>query len=620
MNTLNFFVTADYPSGMLDNKCGPLNNVECRGWDSDQATEFTRQRDKLLQALSGLDADIIGLNELENSTGVEPLASIVSGLPGYDYIATGTIGTDAIKVGMIYRPAVVTPIGDFKLLTSAVDPRFIDTKSRPSLAQTFEVNATGARFTVVVNHLKSKGSDCVDVGDPDLGDGQGNCSQTRRAAAKALVDWLATDPTGSGDPDFIIMGDLNSYAKEDTITEIMAGSDDLAGTGDDYTNLINHFQGTYAYSYTFDGQAGYLDHALANASLLRQITGAEDWHINSDEPDVLDYDTSFKPVDQDALYEVNAYRTSDHDPVVVGLVPNAPPTVDAGGPYSVNEGSSVTVAASGSDPNGDSLTYAWDLDNNGSFETSGQSVSFSAALLDGPSSTTVKVRATDPLGLFADSTTTVNVTNVAPTVIASFSSSNISCGSNNSTLNVSFTDPASADTHTAVINWGDGNTQTVSPATSPFSLQHTYALAGTYITTVTVTDDDGGVGTTTATVTVNFNTSGFLPPINADGTSVFKYNSTIPVKIRFTNCDGSTPANLAPTIKLTMISGATPGLEINEPISTSAADTTGLMRFSAKQYIYNLATKPLPDPSATYLITVTIPYNGQTATVQFGLR
>ena len=118
-----------------------------------------------------------------------------------------------------------------------------------------------------------------------------------------------------------------------------------------------------------------------------------------------------------------------------------------------------------------------------------------------------------------------------------------------------FTDPAVADTHSAVINWGDGNTQTVSPATSPFSLQHTYAAAGIYTATVTVTDDDGGTGTTTATVVVNFNTSGFLPPINTDGTSVFKYNSTIPVKISFTNCDGSTPANLAPTIKLTMISG-----------------------------------------------------------------
>jgi hypothetical protein len=189
------------------------------------------------------------------------------------------------------------------------------------MAQTFLVNATGARFTVAVNHLKSKGSDCNDVGDPDLGDGQGNCSQTRRAAAEALVDWLATDPTGSGDPDFIIIGDLNSYAQEDSIDEIKAGSDDTLGTSDDFTNLINLFQGIYAYSYTFDGQAGYLDYALANESLLAQITGATEWHINSDEPDVLDYDTTFKPPSQDALFEVNPYRTSDHDPAIVGLNP-----------------------------------------------------------------------------------------------------------------------------------------------------------------------------------------------------------------------------------------------------------------------------------------------------------
>ncbi|MEP7136085.1 MAG: ExeM/NucH family extracellular endonuclease [Chloroflexota bacterium] len=620
MNTLNFFVTANYPSGVLDNKCGPLNNLECRGWDSDQATEFTRQRDKLLTALSGLDGDIIGLNELENSTGVEPLASIVSGLPGYAYIATGTIGTDAIKVGMIYRPAVVTPVGDFKLLTSAVDSRFIDTKSRPSLAQTFEVNATGARFTVVVNHFKSKGSACDDVGDPDLLDGQGNCSQTRKAAAQALVDWLAMDPTGSGDPDFLVVGDLNSYAMEETIAAIKAGPDDTAGTTDDYTNLISHFHGGYAYSYTFDGQAGYLDHALANASIFPQITGAADWHINSDEPDVLDYDTSFKPAAQDALYEANQYRTSDHDAVVIGLIPNAPPTVDANGPYSVNEGSSVTLTASGSDPNGDNLTYAWDLDNNGSFETAGQSVSFDAALLDGPSSYTVKVKATDPLGLSAESTATVNVINVAPSVTAAFTSTSLSCGANNSMLNVSFTDPGTLDTHSAVINWGDGNTQTFSSVTSPFSAAHTYALVGTYTATVTVTDKDGGADTKTATATVNFNTSGILQPINANGTSVFKYNSTIPVKISFTNCNGSIPANLAPTIKLTMVSGATPGLEINEPISTSAADTTGIMRFSTNQYIYNLATKPLPDPSATYRITITVPLTGQTVTVNFGLK
>ncbi|MCA9898506.1 MAG: ExeM/NucH family extracellular endonuclease [Ardenticatenaceae bacterium] len=410
MNTLNFFVTPDYPTGNpLDNMCGPLQDVECRGWDSDQVDEFTRQRTKLLSALAGLNADIIGLNELENTTGVEPLASIVSGLPGYAYIDTGTIGTDAIKVGLIYRPSVVTPVGAYQTLDTTDDPRFLDTKNRPALAQTFEVNATGARFTVVVNHLKSKGSACDDVGDPDVGDGQGNCNGTRTLAAQALVDWLATDPTGSGDPDFIIMGDLNSYAMEDPISAIKAGPDDTVGTSDDYTNLISHFLGAYAYSYVFDGQFGYLDHALANGSMLAQVTGVADWHINADEPDVLDYDTSFKPNEQDALYEPNAYRTSDHDPVVVGLNPNAAPSVSAGGPYSVIEGGSVLVSATGSDPNGDALTYAWDLDNNGSFETAGQSASFSAAALSAPGSYTIRVQATDPGGLTAVSQTTVNI-------------------------------------------------------------------------------------------------------------------------------------------------------------------------------------------------------------------
>jgi hypothetical protein len=236
------------------------------------------------------------------------------------------------------------------VLDSSDDPRFIDTKSRPVLAQTFEVIATGARFTVAVNHLKSKGSDCLDVGDPDAGDGQGNCNGTRELAAQALVDWLASDPTGSGDRDFLVLGDLNSYAREDPITAVKAGPDDIEGTADDYSNLVAKYGGTYAYSYTFDGQAGYLDHALASPTLTAQVTGATEWHINSDEPDLLDYDTTFKSAGQDALYEPNQYRTSDHDPVIVGLdllayefggfqAPvDAPPTVNT-----VKAGASVPI-------------------------------------------------------------------------------------------------------------------------------------------------------------------------------------------------------------------------------------------------------------------------------------
>ena len=336
MNTLNFFLSPDNiqegtndPDNPADNICGPVPSLECRGWDGGQTLEFDRQRDKLIAALTELDADVIGLNELENTVDVDPLGDpddgLVAGLNEelgagtFAAIEAGTLGTDAIKVGLIYRPGSVTPVGDFAVLDSSVDPRFNSSLNRPALAQTFEENATGARFTVVVNHLKSKGSDCNAVGDPDTGDGQGNCNLTREAAAQALVDWIDTDPTSSGDRDFLIIGDLNSYAKEDPIDAALLGSDDTAGTQDDYTNLVAAHVGPFAYSFVFDGQAGYLDHALSSATLTPQVTDVTEWHINADEPDLLDYDTSFKPPAQEAIYEPNAYRASDHDPVIVGL-------------------------------------------------------------------------------------------------------------------------------------------------------------------------------------------------------------------------------------------------------------------------------------------------------------
>ena len=175
-------------------------------------------------------------------------------------------------------------------------------KNRPALAQSFIDNTTGGIVTVAVNHLKSKGSACDDVGDPDLGDGSGNCNLTRKAAAEALVDWLATDPTGSGSGNFLIIGDLNSYDKEDPIDAILAGADDTPSTADDYTDLIFKYQGENAYSYVFDGQIGYLDHALASSSLTPKTTGTTIWHINADEPDLIDYDMTFKLPAQDALY------------------------------------------------------------------------------------------------------------------------------------------------------------------------------------------------------------------------------------------------------------------------------------------------------------------------------
>jgi predicted extracellular nuclease len=309
LNVLNFFTTLDTsPIG-----CGPTGTLECRG--ANTAQELARQRDKTVSEILGLDADILGLMEVQNDGGatLQYLVDALNGVtaPGtYDFVHTGTIGTDAIKVALLYRPAEVSPVGAYAILDHTVDARFRDTLNRPALAQTFDT-VGGGRLTVVVNHLKSKGSDCVAVGDPDTGDGQGNCNVTRTLAAEALVDWVASDPTNSGDRDVLLVGDMNSYAQEDPIDVFKAAR---------FTNLIDAFVGDEGYSYVFQGQTGYLDHALASPTLAAQVTGTAEWHINADEPVVLDYNTEFKTANQvNTFYDTNAYRSSDHDPVLVGI-------------------------------------------------------------------------------------------------------------------------------------------------------------------------------------------------------------------------------------------------------------------------------------------------------------
>ncbi len=307
LNVLNYFTTVD--SG--PDVCGPNGNLDCRGADS--AAEFTRQREKTLNAIESLNGDVVGLIEIENNPSAS-LQDLVNGLnsrlgsPTYQFINTGTIGTDAIKVGIIYKPAKVTPAGAHAVLTSAFDPAFIDNKNRPSLAQTFTEVATGERFTIVVNHLKSKGSDCDDVGDPDVNDGQGNCNLTRTDAAAVLADWIATNPTGQADPDYLLIGDFNAYAKEDPISQLK---------NDGLVALIEAHLGASAYSYQFEGESGYLDNALATAQLSSQVKGVGEWHSNADEPVVLDYNLEFKT--DDPFNANDPYRSSDHDAVVIGL-------------------------------------------------------------------------------------------------------------------------------------------------------------------------------------------------------------------------------------------------------------------------------------------------------------
>ena len=321
MNVLNYFNSFAGCTGGVGGAA-----MDCRG--ADNSAEFARQQAKTVAALVAMQADVVGLVEIENDgyAATSAQRNLVDALnaataPGnyalLDVDArTGqanAMGTDAIKVGFIYRPATVTPVGTTGALNSVAFQNGGDAapRNRPALAQAFQQIAgsgSGERFIAVVNHFKSKGSAC-DVAD--AGDGQGNCNAVRVNAANLLRNWLAGNPTGTGDPDVLVIGDLNAYAKEDPIRVF---------TNNSWINLVESYGGADAYSYVFNGQWGYLDHALATPSMAAQVTGVAEWHVNADEPNALDYNTNFKSAAQvSSLFAADEFRNSDHDPVLVGL-------------------------------------------------------------------------------------------------------------------------------------------------------------------------------------------------------------------------------------------------------------------------------------------------------------
>nr|WP_257385966.1 ExeM/NucH family extracellular endonuclease [Tahibacter caeni] len=366
-NLQNYFTTIDTTPSTSSGPCGPGGTLDCRGADS--VTELNRQRERASIVACTLDADIVSLIELENTTPSATITDLLGainarcgGAHPYAFVNTGgTLGTDAVRVQQIYRTGVVSPVG---APLSDLDP----VHNRPPTAQTYDVvdatnAAFGQRFTVIANHLRAKSCGGASGADADAGDGQACFNATRTAQANRLLSWISsTVLPAAGDPDVLLLGDFNAYANEDPIAAVLGGG---------YADLETTFQGANAYSYVFGGTVGHLDYAFASSSLAGQVIGAAAWHINADEAPLLDYNDEVADTGEAAAEEkpdgsalvpprvvfqpASPYRAADHDPVLVGLfaiadlaitVTDAPDPVVAG----TNLTHTITVSNTGPDP------------------------------------------------------------------------------------------------------------------------------------------------------------------------------------------------------------------------------------------------------------------------------
>lgn len=266
------------------------------GYGADNETERQRQRTKVSKALAKINADLYGLVEIEQGqSALEEIAADLTRNTGRNFAFVNDGGHaygTYTKSGFVYCSDVLAPYGSIRENNTGVQER--------KKTQAFEEKATGERFLFSVNHFKAKSG--KGYGDnADQGDGQGVYNGDRVREAESVLANYERDCVFYNDSDILIMGDLNAYAMEDPITVLREGG---------MTDLHRVFHADSSYSYVYRGYAGYLDHALCNKTMYSQVTGMVAYHINSDESDSYTYDKS---------NDVSMFRSSDHDPIIVGL-------------------------------------------------------------------------------------------------------------------------------------------------------------------------------------------------------------------------------------------------------------------------------------------------------------
>jgi predicted extracellular nuclease len=255
------------------------------------AGELTRQTDKLVRAIAGIGADVIALQGVEalNSanapTALRDAVNTYLATTNYEVVADPSTGTGPglTQVTLLYNKTKVTPVG---ASLSKADASFT---SYP-VAQLFQVNANSQKFVVVGAHF---------------------ASTNQSAQATALLSFINTNLKPL-DPDVVVAGDLNTYVADGTIATLTAGG---------LTNQVVTSGPAFPYSYVENGAVGYRDFVLTTLAANRQVEKVDFWHINADEPAIIDYkvNTSLGLPKNPDLYANDRYRSAVHDPVLVGL-------------------------------------------------------------------------------------------------------------------------------------------------------------------------------------------------------------------------------------------------------------------------------------------------------------
>ncbi|WP_277051238.1 ExeM/NucH family extracellular endonuclease [Ruania albidiflava] len=324
-NVLNYFTTLgeDLPgcTAYTDRDGNPISvsgGCAARGaWNTEN---LQRQQDKIVAAINALDADVVSLEEIENSAKFgkdrdAALATLVealneaAGTERWAYAPSPAdlpdlADQDVIRTAFIYNPATVSLAGDSVVLTGSAP---FDNAREP-LAQVFTATGSDYELLAVVNHFKSKGGDCGDLPE-------GCFDDDREAQAAALTDFAQGVADDVGVADIFLLGDFNAYTEEDPVHVIESAG--YSGLNDGET------------TYVYDGAVGSLDHVFANATAADRVTGVDVWNINSVESVLHEY-SRYNYFDSDLLAPGTVFRASDHDPILVGIdVPEVEPaTVD----------------------------------------------------------------------------------------------------------------------------------------------------------------------------------------------------------------------------------------------------------------------------------------------------